>query len=149
MTHQTFLDIACNEAKQAQAQGESAVGAVLVKAGEVVAQSHDRRRALNDPVAVAELDCIRRAGRRNDQAALTLYTTRYPDRLSVGTILQFSIGHIVIGLPPLNTPMHAQADDREKPPGLSLLREKQVAITFIAHTGCQSLATDNQSTQPL
>ena len=45
------------------------------------------------------MECIRLSGRRNDQSSLTLYTTGYPDMLTAGTILQFSIGALVIGQP--------------------------------------------------
>lgn len=127
MDHQIFLDIACNEAKQSIASGGLGVGAVMVKNGEVVAQSHDRTRQINDPIAVAEVDCIRKAGRRNDQAELTLYSTRYPDMLCVGTILQFSIGSVVIGLEGSDTPE------------LTLLRNKNVPIMFSPHIQCQEL----------
>lgn len=128
MDHKIFLDIACKEAKQSVATGGIGTGAVIVKNGEVVAQSHDRTRQINDPIAVAEVDCIRKAGRRNDQAELTLYSTRYPDMLCVGTVLQFSIGSIVVGLEQSDTPE------------LTLLRDKNIPVTFSPHGECQELA---------
>lgn len=127
MNHQTFLDAACREARQSLADGGIGSGAVLVKGDEIVAHSHDRTTQLNDPVAVAEVDCIRNAGRRSDQADLTLYSTRYPDMLCVGTVLQFSIGAVVIGL--------EEIDLLE----LELLRAKKVPITFVPHRGCSRL----------
>lgn len=127
MDHQRFLDIACSEAEQSIASGGIGVGAVMIKNDEVVAQSHDRTKQINDPIAVAEVDCIRKAGRRNDQAELTLYSTRYPDMLCVGTILQFSIGAMVIGLTQSDTPE------------LALLRDKGVPVTFSPHAHCKEL----------
>lgn len=127
MDHQRFLDIACSEAKQSIVSGGIGAGAVMVKNDEVVAQSHDRTKQINDPIAVAEVDCIRKAGRRNDQAELTLYSTRYPDMLCVGTILQFSIGAVVIGL--------EQSDTAE----LTLLKDKGVPVTFSPHVRCKEL----------
>lgn len=127
MDHQKFLDIACSEAKQSIASGGIGAGAVMVKNDEVVAQSHDRTKQINDPIAVAEVDCIRKAGRRNDQPELTLYSTRYPDMLCVGTILQFSIGAMVIGLTQSDTPE------------LALLKDKGVPVTFSPHAHCKEL----------
>ena len=127
MDHQSYLDIAYSEAKNSIASGGIGAGAVMVKSGRIVAQSHDRTRQINDPIAVAEVDCVRRAGRRGDQAELTLYTTRYPDMLSAGTILQFSIGSVVVGL------------TRSDTPALALLQDKNVPVTFCPHTGCQEL----------
>ena len=137
MDHNHYLDIASQEGEQAQKSNEEPAGAVLVKAGEsspgIVAQSHNQIRTRNDPIATAELDCIRRAGRRNDQPDLTLYTTRYPDMLCAGTVLQFSIGALVIGLP--------KADS----PALKLLEEKAVPVSFVPHAGCQSLLQAGES----
>ncbi len=131
MHHATFLDIACEEAAEGKAAGERPAGAVLVKDQVVVARSHDRCRALNDPVATPEMDCIRRAGRRNDQKELTLYCTRYPDMLAAGTILQFSIGRVVVGL------------ERMVSAPLTLLVDKQVPVEFVAHEGCRRLAGES------
>ena len=99
MLNASFMEMAAEQARQGAVAGGIAVGAVLVKNDEVIASSHDLSRQNNDPVAMAEMDCIRQAGRRNDQAQLTLYSTDYPNMLVAGTILQFSIGTLVIGLP--------------------------------------------------
>ena len=127
MDHQRFLDIACNQAKQSIVGGGVGAGAVMAKNDEVVAISHDRTKQINDPIAVAEVDCIRKAGRRNDQIELTLYSTRYPDMLCVGTILQFAIGAVVIGLEQSDTPE------------LALLEDKGVPVTFFPHVQSKEL----------
>ncbi|MDJ0955678.1 MAG: nucleoside deaminase [Arenicellales bacterium] len=127
MDHQRFLDIACDEAQQSIMNGGIGAGAVMVKNEGVIAKSHDRTKQINDPIAVAEVDCIRKAGRRNDQTELILYTTRYPDMLCVGTILQFSIGAVVIGLEQSDTPE------------LTLLKNKGVPVTFSPHAQCKKL----------
>ncbi len=127
VSHDKFLEIAYQEAQLAAQEGEQPAGAVLVKSGEIVAQSHDHCRQQNDPVARADLDCIRRAGRRSDQSELTFYLTSYPSMIGAGTILQFSIGQLIVGLAPIETD------------AISLLQNKQVPISFIPHQGCQSL----------
>jgi cytosine deaminase len=127
MNHSEFLDIACEEANRGATQGERAAGAVLEKSGQVVARSHDRCLALNDPIAGPEMNCIRRAGRRTDQKSLTLYSTGYPDMLCAGTIVQFSIGALVVGLP------------QKESAAISFLKQKNVPVSFIDHAGCVGL----------
>lgn len=127
MQHQTFVEAACEQARLSISAGGVGAGAVLVKDGGVIARSHDRSRQLNDPIAVAEMDCIRRAGRRGDHAQLTLYSTRYPDMLCAGTILQFSIGALVVGLP------------RTDAPEVALLKQKNVRVTFAPTDCCDQL----------
>lgn len=127
MNHLPFLDQAAQEAGQARASGERPAGAVLVKDSEVIAHSHFRCQSLNDPIAVPEMECIRHAGRRTDQAELVLYSSRYPDMLVAGTIIQFSIGGLVIGLPEKDSS------------AISLLKEKNVPLTFVPHDGCLAL----------
>ena len=92
MTHLEFMSIAHHEA----GKSENNAGSVLVINNEVIATSYDRTQELNDPVAIAEMDCIRKAGRRNDHASMCLFTTNTPDMLAAGTIVQFGIGKIVI-----------------------------------------------------
>ncbi|MBX2868683.1 MAG: hypothetical protein KTR18_08410 [Acidiferrobacterales bacterium] len=137
MDHSYYLDIASQEGEKALNSNEEPAGAVLVKTGGdspvVVAQSHNQTMELNDPIATAELDCIRRAGRRNDQPQLTLYTTRYPDMLCAGTLLQFSIGALVIGLPKMESA------------AIKLLEEKALPISFVPHQGCLRLSEFGES----
>ncbi|MEM7196151.1 MAG: deaminase [Pseudomonadota bacterium] len=125
--HERFLAEAAAEARKSVAEGGKGVGAVLVKDETIVARSCDRTHQLNDPIAVAEMDCIRRAGRRADQSELTLYSTGYPDMLTAGTLLQFSIGALVVGRTALNSD------------SLKLLAERQLPVKFIPHTDCTSL----------
>ena len=127
MNHSIFLDIACNEARNSSDEGGIRAGAILTIGDESVAQSGDQSIQLNDPVAVAELNCIRQAGRRSDQPQLTLYSTRYPDMLTAGTILQFSLGKLVIGLPESSS----QA--------IELLQSRGVTLEFVDHKGCVAL----------
>lgn len=67
-----FMEIALEEARASARRGEVPVGAVLVKAGVVLASSGNRTRERNDPTAHAEIEVIR-------QAAATLGDERLPD----------------------------------------------------------------------
>lgn len=57
----SFMDIALEEARAAGARGEVPVGAVIVRAGLVVARAGNRTRELHDPTAHAEMLVIRAA----------------------------------------------------------------------------------------
>ena len=127
MSHSDFLEIACEQALKSNREGGICAGAILACGDEIVAQSGDQSIQLNDPVAVAEMNCIRQAGRRGDQKQLTLYSTRYPDMLTAGTILQFSLGKLVIGLPESSN----QA--------IQLLQSRGVPLEFVVHKGCKAL----------
>ena len=125
--HLQYLDLACVQARQSASNAGDAAGAVLVKGDQVVAQSRDRTQELNDPIAISEMDCIRQAGRRNDQSEMVLYSTKYPNMLAAGTILQFSLGGLVVGLP------------ESQSPAIDLLISKQVPVTFVEHADCVAL----------
>lgn len=57
----SFMDVALKEAKAAGARGEVPVGAVIVKAGKVLAQAGNRTREQADPTAHAEILALRAA----------------------------------------------------------------------------------------
>ncbi len=63
MTDSEMMAAALEEAKLAAAEGEIPVGAVLVKDGKILARAHNRREALHDPTAHAEMLCLREAAR--------------------------------------------------------------------------------------
>lgn len=116
MSYANNLQLAREQAQKNS--DESSAGAVLVKGDEIIATSHDCRQQQNNPIASAEMECIRLAGRRADQSELTLISTGYPDMLTAGTILQFSIGALVIGQPESSNP------------AIELLMAKGVPVTF-------------------
>lgn len=99
MDHEHFINLAKLEAQKNRDTEDADVGAVLTKGEELIAQCRNQVQKLNDPIAVAEMQCFRAAGRRGDQNELALYTTRYPDMLVAGTIVQFSLGKLVVALP--------------------------------------------------
>ena len=61
MNHSGFLDMACKEALNSSEEGSVLAGAVLTNGDEIIAQSGDQSIQLNDPVALAEMNDIRRA----------------------------------------------------------------------------------------
>ena len=59
----SFMEAAMDEAKAAAARGEVPVGAVIVRAGEIIAAAGNRTLELRDPTAHAEMLVIRAACR--------------------------------------------------------------------------------------
>ncbi|HZP77306.1 MAG TPA: nucleoside deaminase [Pseudolabrys sp.] len=61
MSSPSYMQLALEEARAAEARGEVPVGCVIVRAGEVVARTGNRTLADRDPTAHAELLAIRSA----------------------------------------------------------------------------------------
>ena len=118
MDHDRIWAQVVHQAEACANSGDEPAGAVLARGEEIVASGRNRVRELDDPIAVAEMDCIRQAGRRSDQNELTLYSSGAPSMLVAGTLLQFSIGGLCI------------QGSRTSSPAVNLLRSKGVSVTF-------------------
>ncbi|MDF2910415.1 MAG: tRNA adenosine(34) deaminase TadA, partial [Sporolactobacillus laevolacticus] len=73
-----FMELAIAEAGKAEAIGEVPIGAVIVSDGEVIARCYNKREALQEPTAHAELMAIEEASRKLGTWRLsgcTLYVT--------------------------------------------------------------------------
>ena len=100
MKDEQYMALAIEQAKLAASLGEVPVGAVLVHQGEVIAAGYNRREIDKDPLAHAELLCIRQAsqalgGWRIPDA--TLYVTLEPCPMCAGGILNARIDRVVYG----------------------------------------------------
>ena len=77
----SFMDMALEEARAAQARGEVPVGCVIVRGSEVVVRAGNRTVADRDPTAHAELLALRAAANSIGSERLTgcdLYVTLEP-----------------------------------------------------------------------
>lgn len=84
-----FMQLALDEAARAAARGEVPVGAVLVRAGEVLAADGNRTRELSDPTAHAEILVLRAGAARlgNDRLGdCDLYVTLEPCTMCAAAI---------------------------------------------------------------
>ena len=100
MTDRDYMALAILEARQAAAEGEIPIGAVLVWRGIPIAADHNRREARHDPTAHAEMLVIREAGERLGNWRLTdtaLYVTIEPCAMCAGAIMNARIGRLVYG----------------------------------------------------
>ncbi|MCA9188438.1 MAG: tRNA adenosine(34) deaminase TadA [Planctomycetales bacterium] len=94
------MQLAIAEARQAMAEDEVPVGAVIVHDYNVIASAHNQREQLRDPTAHAEMIAITQAAeslgswRLND---CTLYVTLEPCPMCAGAIVQARIPIVVYG----------------------------------------------------
>jgi creatinine deaminase len=95
--HNSFMDIALEEAREGLLEGGIPIGAVLVRDGKVIGRGHNRRVQENDPMMHAEIDCLRNAGRQAQYRDCILYSTLMPCYLCAGAAVQFRIPVVVAG----------------------------------------------------
>jgi cytosine deaminase len=92
-----FMQAAIDEAKKGLEEGGIPIGSVLVKDGKIIGRGHNRRVQHDDPLAHAEIDCIRNAGRIGKYQGTTIYSTLMPCYLCAGAIVQFGIKTVIAG----------------------------------------------------
>jgi tRNA(adenine34) deaminase len=98
--HERFMRMALEEATKGKAEGNIAVGSVIVQGGTVVARGRNRVATTFDPTVHAETVALREAGRalqRVNFAGCALYTTFEPCPMCCGAILASGITMLVMG----------------------------------------------------
>ena len=94
------MSIALEEAERGAAEGNAAVGSILVRAGKVVARGRNLVTSTSDPTAHAETVALRHAGEQlghTEFSKLTLYTTFEPCPMCCGAILASGVHTLVMG----------------------------------------------------
>ena len=100
MTDRDFMAAALDEARAAALAGEVPVGAVVVRAGVVIARAANRTVRDQDPTAHAELLAIRAAASAVGSwrlAGCTLYVTLEPCAMCAGAIVLARLDRVVFG----------------------------------------------------
>jgi tRNA(adenine34) deaminase len=96
----TFMRMALEEAARAPAVGEVPIAALIVQAGQVLAQAHNYRELWQDPTAHAEVIAIRAAATALGTWRLTdttLYVTVEPCSMCIGAIILARVSRVVFG----------------------------------------------------
>ena len=100
MTGETYMRMALDLAREAEAAGEVPVGAVIVMAGEVIGRGRNSPIERSDPTAHAEIVALREAcaavGNYRLEGA-TLYTTLEPCVMCAGALVAARIKKVVFG----------------------------------------------------
>ena len=98
--HERFMRMALDEAARGKAEGNVAVGSVIVQGDRVVAWGRNLVISTFDPTAHAETVALREAGQALklvDFSGCTLYTTFEPCPMCCGAILASNISTLVMG----------------------------------------------------
>ncbi|HZS64608.1 MAG TPA: nucleoside deaminase [Xanthobacteraceae bacterium] len=98
----SFMDIALEEARAAQARGEVPVGCVIVREGAVVARAGNRTVADRDPTAHAELLALRAAAAALGSERLAdcdLYVTLEPCTMCAAAMSFARLRRLYYGAP--------------------------------------------------
>ena len=96
------MRLALDEARAAGARGETPIGAVLARDGEVLARAGNEREERPDPTAHAELLVLREGAAKLGGWRLpgtTLYVTLEPCAMCAGAIVLARIPRVVYGAP--------------------------------------------------
>ena len=92
-----FLQAAIEEARAGLAEGGLPIGSALVRGDQVIGRGHNRRVQHGDPMAHAEIDCLKNAGRQKTYKDTVLYSTLMPCFLCSGAVVQFGIPKVIVG----------------------------------------------------
>ena len=133
---QKLMTAALAQAQTSLAAGGVPVGAVLATGSEIVAEGHNERVQLGDPVAHGEIACLRNAGRQSSYRGMTLYTTLSPCPMCTGAILLFQIPRVVVG------EAETFAGD------LDFLIRQGVSVTLLDDPRCKAVMREFQDRYP-
>ena len=100
LDHDYFMRMALEEADRSKAEGNIAVGSVIVRGDTLLARGRNLVTSAHDPTAHAETVALREAGAALQQVDFTgcaLYTTFEPCPMCCGAILNSSVSTLVMG----------------------------------------------------
>ena len=95
-----FMRLALREAERASEHGDVPIGAVVVRAGEVIATGRNERELRQDPTAHAEILALREAAAAGGSWRVleaTLYVTLEPCAMCAGAIVLARVPRVVYG----------------------------------------------------
>ena len=100
MNDELYMNIAIKEAKKGLKKEEIPVGAVIVKNGEVIAKSHNKRHRSNQVIDHAEIIAIKKANKVMNNWRLEdceIYITLEPCPMCASAIEQARIKRVITG----------------------------------------------------
>ena len=115
-----FMQIAIEEARKAERKGEVPIGAVIVRAGKVVAKAHNMRERKQHALFHAEILAIGKACRKLKSWRLddcVMYVTLAPCAMCMGAAVNARLQKVIIGAKSetdLNWKVEVQQDLREE-----------------------------------
>jgi tRNA(adenine34) deaminase len=98
--HEKYMRVALEEAEKAKVEGNSAVGSIIVRDGEIIGRGRNLVYTDHDITAHAETVALRLTGEELkliDFHGCTLYTTFEPCPMCCGAILLSGVSALVMG----------------------------------------------------
>ena len=95
-----FMAEAVIEAQRGFDEGEVPIGAVAIRDGKIVARGHNRRNALKDITAHAEIMCLRELSKginNLDLSDVIIYSTLEPCAMCLGAMIHYNVTNILFG----------------------------------------------------
>ena len=92
-----FMQIAINEAKAAQAEGNYPYGSVLVRGIKILGIGRNHMNTHNDPTSHAEIEAIRAAGLQESYVRTVMYASAFPCIMCAGPIVMLGIPELIVG----------------------------------------------------
>ena len=144
-SRERFMRAALEEAARGGAEGNIAIGSVVVHDGAVIAGGRNLEAVTRDPTTHAEVVAVREASRARGGLGLagsTLYTTWEPCPMCCGAIMTSGIATLVIGV------RHDPATSRwgrftvERLLELTGWEERLVVVTGVLTDECRRLRAD-------
>ena len=125
-----FMLAAIEQAQKGAESGGIPIGSVLVKGDKIIGAGHNQRIQQDDPMAHAEIDCLKQAGRVGSYNGMVLYSTLMPCYLCAGAVVQFGIKKVVVGE---NTTFEGAA---------SFMKEHGVEVINLNNLSCIEMMQD-------
>jgi tRNA(adenine34) deaminase len=122
MEHAQWMREALVEAQRAAEEGEVPVGAVVVWQGQVIGRGRNRKEALHDPTAHAEILALREAAQARGGWRLfgaTLYCTLEPCCMCAGALVNARMTELIFGVHDLKTGAAGSVYDLVRSPWLN------------------------------
>ena len=92
-----YMQLAVEEAKAAQAEGNYPYGSVLVRGEKVIGIGRNHMNTHNDPTSHAEIEVIRAAGLQENYANTVMYASAFPCIMCAGPIVMLGIPEVIVG----------------------------------------------------
>jgi cytosine/creatinine deaminase len=92
-----FMQIAIEEARAAQAQGDYPYGSVLVRGGEIIGIGRNHMNTHNDPTSHAEIEVLRAAGLQATYEDTVMYASAFPCLMCAGPIVMLGVPKVIVG----------------------------------------------------
>jgi cytosine deaminase len=91
------MQLAVDQARAAQAEGNYPYGSVLVRNGEIIGVGRNQMNTHNDPTSHAEIEVLRAAGLQTAYTDTIMYASAFPCLMCAGPIVMLGVPEVIVG----------------------------------------------------